>query len=194
MQTHRGAYALCFLGSLAMHTYFLQTRTASLHCALCDGNGFLCGRGEGRPQKWMRVFFSLPCENIPTTFPYHLKYKYKFSGERDQGWIRTQNQLFLCHLKKAIQWPLLCPWSWDHILSNFQGEIALICVNTGLKGWVFFSNLSLSLPPASCPASWGQEQVYLAFRGNSTDYLKKKSQQSPGEDVEQEMAFKLGMG
>lgn len=156
-----------------MHTYFLQTCTASLHWALCDGNRFLCGR-EGMPQKWMRVFFSLPCKNIPTTCPYHLIFNYKFSGERDQGWTRAQNQLFLCHLKKAIQWSLLCPWSWDHIVSNFQGESALICVNTGLKGWVFFSNLSLSLPPASCPPSWGQEQVYLAFRENSTDYLKKK--------------------
>lgn len=58
---------------------------------------------------------------------------------------------------------------------------------------LFFRSLSLSLPPASCPPSWGQEQVYLAFRENSTDYLKKKSQQSPGEDVEQEVTFKLGL-
>lgn len=109
---------------------------------------------------------------------------------RDESEYKTQ--LLHCHFKKAIQWPLLCPWSWDHIVSDFQGEIALICVNIGLKGWVFFSNLSLSLPPSPCPASWGQEQVYLAFRENSTDYLKN-SQQSPGEDIEQEMTFKLGI-
>lgn len=143
MRKHRGVYELCFLSSLTLHTHFLQTHTASLHC---DGNRFLCGRGEGMPQTWMRVLISLPCKNIPTTCPYHLYFNYKFSEERDHGWIRVQNQLLHYHLKKAIQWPLLCPWSWDHIVSNFQGEIALICVNRGLKGWVFFSNLSHFLP------------------------------------------------
>lgn len=77
-----------------------------------------------------------------------------------------------CHLKKAMQWPpLFCPLGWDHIVLNFQEEIAIICVNTELKGWVFSSNLSLSLPPL--PLSYQvQEQVYLTFRENSTDYLK----------------------
>lgn len=182
MQKHRGVYELYFLSSLAMHTYFLQTGTASLHWALCDGKGFLCGRGEGMPQKWMRVFFSLPCKNIPTTGPFHLKFNYKFSGERDQGRTRAQNQLFLCHLKKAIQWPLLCPWSWDHIVSNFQGEIALICVNTGLKGWVFFSNLSLSLtssrflPPflGSRASLFGfQRKQYRLFEKNLSSHQEK---------------------
>lgn len=168
--TQKSLWAL--FSTLSLHTYFLQTYTASLHWALCDGSRFLCGRGESMPPKWMRVFISLPCKSLLTTCPYHLMFNYKFPGERDQGWIRVQYQLLHCHLKKAIQWPLLCPWSWDHIVSNFQGEIALICANTGLKGWVFFFQ-SLSLPPASCPPSWGQEQVYLAFRENSTDDLKK---------------------
>lgn len=75
-----------------------------------------------------------------------------------------------CNLKKAIQW-----------LLNLQEGIALICVNTGLKGWIFFPNLSpsasLFLPPlspsGSRTSSFDFQRKYYRWFENLSSHQEK---------------------
>lgn len=147
-----------------MHTYFLQTRTASLHWALCDGNRFLCGRGEGMPQKWMWVFISLPCKSIPTPCLYHLKLNYKFSGERDQDESEYKTSFCIAISRKLYSDPFSAP-GVEIILSQTSREKLLSFVLTqDWKGESFFP-ISLSLTSSrSLPRFLGSRTSLFGFQ------------------------------